>query len=110
MEEQLEKIFYSTGALQHYTGYPYLIRAIILAAEDPKRLHNMGEGIYRPIAEEYHTSFSNVHKNIRTVRDAFVANGGNKVLAELTGCKAWEDHNPYPKELIEILAHVLRKS
>ncbi len=107
MKHRLETILYSAGALQHYCGYSYLVRAVDLVQENPDRIRNICKEVYHPIALEYNTSIGNVHKDIRTVRDAFWKCGGKKVIRDLTGCCVWEYQKPYPKELIGILAHTL---
>lgn len=104
MEETLQRNLFTVASLQHYQGYSYLIQAVMLANENPERLQSVCKEIYRPIARKYQTTTENVHRDIRTVRDAFMRSGGGKTLTELTGCQAWISQTPSPKELIGILA------
>lgn len=99
----------SVGVFRHYCGYSYLEEAVSLAAEDPDRLQSIQKEIYYPIAKKYHTTIRNVEKDIRTVRDIFMHNGGDKLLVEMTGCPLWVDKKPYPKELIGIFAECLEE-
>lgn len=106
MEKEIERLLYRAGVLRTYVGYNYFIRAVILVYENPTRLFNTCKEIYIPIAEEYNTDYRSVEKDIRTVRDVFMRNNGQKVLNEI-GCDIWHE-KPYPRELIEIFAAYLR--
>ena len=109
-ENALQTTLYSVGVFRHYCGYDYLEDAVALAAEDPERLHSIQKEIYYPIAKKYHTNIHNVEKDIRTVRDIMIRNGGDKLLSDLTGYTLWTEKKPYPKELIEILAEAVNKA
>lgn len=104
MRKAFQNTMYSVGVLHHYCGYSYFEDAVFLVIEEPERLQSIQKEIYLPIASKYHTNVANVEKNIRTVRDVMMKNGGDEVLAELTGCEFWNNKKPYPKELIEIFA------
>lgn len=71
--------------------------------EDPKRLQHICKEIYSQIARMNQTNIANVEKNIRTVRDVFVRNGGMELLMKRERYRFWEDKKPYPKEFIELL-------
>ena len=109
MIPNLRAALHSVGVFGHYRGYEYLISAVSMAAEDPERLKNICKEIYLPVAIEWNTSLSNVEKNIRTVRDVMMRNGGEKLLTEVAGCTFWKDKKPYPKELIGSLANYFGK-
>ena len=104
MRKEFQAAMYSVGVLHHYCGYSYFEDAVFLVIEEPERLQSVQKEIYLPIAIKYRTSVSNVEKNIRTIRDIFMKNGGSEILIQLTGCQFWQDKKPYPKELIEIFA------
>ena len=106
MEREIQRLLYKAGVLRTYVGYNYFVKAVLLVAENPSRLLNTCKEIYIPIAEEYATDPRSVEKDIRTVRDAFMRNNGQKVLKEM-GYEIWHDR-PYPRELIEIFAAYLR--
>lgn len=105
MQAKFQNTLYSVGVFRHYCGYSYFQDAVFLAVEEPERLQSIQKEIYLPIAKKYQTSIANVEKNIRTVRDVIIKNGGEYLLVELTGCRFWLDKKPYPKELIEIFAN-----
>ena len=63
--------------------------------------------IYVTVASEFSTTVSSVERNIRTVRDVMMRNGGHHLLVEMTGCPVWEDKTPYPKDLIAIFCEYL---
>ena len=107
MKDKIEDLLYSVVAFQHYKGYSYFVQAVDLAAKEPDRLTDVCKEIYAPIAEKNHTTVSNVNKNIRTLRDRFWENGGKERLIEWTGCAAWEEQKPYPKEFIGIMVRLL---
>ena len=109
-QNNAQSLLHSMGVFRHYCGYSYLCEAARLAAENPERLHSVQKEIYFPIAEKFHTNIQNVEKDIRTVRDILMRNGGEKILAEITGYPQWSGRKPYPKELIGILAECMKKS
>jgi len=108
-ENNFQTILYSAGVFRHYCGYSYLCEAARLAAENPERLHSIQKEIYFPVAKKFHTNIHNVEKDIRTVRDILMKNGGDKILTDMTGFPSWSGKKPYPKELIGILAECMKE-
>lgn len=108
--DTFQTLLYSVGVFQHYFGYAYLQEAVVLAAEKPERLHSIRKEIYFPVAKKHHTNVHNVEKDIRTVRDILIRNGGTDLLTELTGFDSWDGKRLYPKELIGILAAVTQEA
>ncbi len=104
MRKEFQTAMYSVGVLHHYYGYSYFEDTVLLVVKEPERLQSIQKEIYLPIANKYCTNVANVEKNIRTIRDVFMKNGGGEILTQLTGCQFWRDKKPYPKELIEIFA------
>ncbi len=104
MDKEITSILHSFGVYQHYHGYSYFLLAVKLAVDDPQRLQNIRRDIYIPISIAFETTFASAEKNIRTVRDVFIKNGGGKFLADITGNSYWLCNKPYPKELIELFA------
>lgn len=107
MTKKIQTVLHSAGVYQHYYGYNYFQDAILLALEDPCRLQSIRKELYFPIAKKYHTSISNVERNLRTVRDALIKNGGLETLERLTGCPLPCKKMPYPKDLICIFVNYL---
>lgn len=107
MVKKIQNILYSAGVFQHYYGYNYFQQAVLLAVENPERLQSIRKEVYLPIAQENHTTIANVERNLRTVRDALIKNGGLETLESLMGCPLWCGKKPYPKDLISIFAAYL---
>ena len=84
MKQKIQVLLNTTGVFSHYCGYRYFIRAVELALEDPTRLQCIHKEIY-----------------------VMMRNGGHHLLVEMTGCPAWEDKTPYPKDLIAIFCEYL---
>lgn len=107
MMKKIQAVLYSAGVFQHYYGFNYFQKAVLLAVEEPERLQSIRKEIYLPIAQEYHTTIPNVERDLRTVRDALIKNGGLETLESLIGCPLCKSKNPYPKELISMFVAYL---
>lgn len=109
MYKRIEEVFHDVGVPRHYRGYPYLAYAVLLATENPSRLQNVCEDIYWPTAMRFQTKPQNVHKNIRTIRDAMWSNKRVQERLLQSDCTAVSEQKLYPKELIELLMYLLRQ-
>ena len=107
MKKKIQTVLHSVGIFQHYYGYNYFQDAVFLALEKPERLQSIRKEIYFPIAKKYHTDITNVERNLRTIRDALIKNGGLETLENLTGCPLPCGKKPYPKDLICIFVDYL---
>ena len=110
MIKKIQTVLHSAGIYQHYYGYNYFQEAILLALEDPNRLQSIRKEIYLPIAKKYQTNIANVEKDLRTVRDALIKNGGLETLKQMTKYPLSYEKKPYPKELICIFAGYLSEN
>ncbi len=110
MEQKIQELLYSKGVFRHYQGYDYFVRSIYLVLENPERLHHVYKEIYLSIALEHKKDVRTVEKNIRTIRDVFMKNGGRSLLAEMGGGTFWDNRNLRPKEMIEIFAFYLKNN
>lgn len=110
MIKKIQAILYATGIFRHYYGYNYFLQAVLLAVENPERLQSIRKEVYFPIAQENHTTVANVERNLRTVRDAMIKNGGLETLENLLGCPLWGEKKPYPKDLISVFVDYLMNS
>ncbi|MCI8465682.1 MAG: hypothetical protein HFI63_07475 [Lachnospiraceae bacterium] len=104
MRQTIHTTLRSVGVFRHYCGYPHFILSVTIAAKDPERLQNIRKEIYLPVAKSCHTDLTNVEKNIRTIRDVMMRNGGASLLEEMTGNTCWKSRTPYPKEIIGVFA------
>ncbi|MCD2492889.1 sporulation initiation factor Spo0A C-terminal domain-containing protein [Lacrimispora sp. NSJ-141] len=109
VSNDIHAMLYSVGVSQCYRGYDYFITAISMIMEDSRKLHNIQREVYRPIAQQNNTSVQNVEKDIRTIRNVIMRNGGADMLEEMTGCRFRHENMPYPKEIIEIFAKYCKR-
>ena len=107
MNKKIQAILHSAGIFRHYYGYSYFQDAVLLAVECPDRLQSIRKEIYFPIAQTHHTTVANVERNLRTVRDALIKNGGLETLEDMMGCSLPCGKKPYPKDLICIFVGYL---
>ena len=111
MKQKLQSLLHTTGVFSYYYGYQYFIRSVELAVQNPERLQSIQKEIYITVASEYQTSIASVERDIRTVRDVMMKNGGEQLLIQMTGSSGWADKIPYPRDLIAIFAqYLLRES
>ena len=108
MDQQLQMLLYSKGVFRHYKGYDYFVRAVHLAMEKPERLQHIYKEIYLTVAVEFGTDVRTVEKDLRTVRNVFVKNGGTALLTEMCGASFIGEEHPRLKEMIEIFAFYLQ--
>ncbi len=110
MRRSIQLLLHTTGVFSYYYGYQYFIRAVELAAQDPERLQSIRKEIYITIAFEFKTSITSVERDLRTVRDIMMRNGGGQLLVQMTGNPAWLCRLPYPRDLIAIFSQYLRET
>ena len=107
MEKELQRLLYTKGSFRHYRGFTYFIEAVILAHENPERLHHICKELYLPVASTFGTDMRTVEKDIRHFRDAFIKSDGGALLAEISGATCWHHKSPFPREMIEIFVYYL---
>lgn len=110
MEEIVRELLYSKGVFQHYQGYHYFVRSISIVLENPECLQHIYKEVYLTIAKEVGKDVRAVERNIRTIRDVFLKNGGHQMIEEMCGGHFESQKRLYPGEMIEIFAtYVQRK-
>ena len=107
MKQKIQLLLHTTGVFSYYYGYQYFIRSVELAVQNPERLQSIQKEIYITVASEFQTSITSVERDIRTIRDAMMKNGGEQLLVQMTGCPAWAHKIPYPRDLIAIFSEYL---
>lgn len=107
MKQKLQSMLHTTGVFSYYYGYQYFIRSVELAVQNPERLQSIQKEIYITVACEFQTSISSVERDIRTVRDVMMKNGGEHLLVQMTGSPGWATRVPYPRDLIAIFTQYL---
>ncbi|MCI9589733.1 MAG: hypothetical protein HFG42_04150 [Lachnospiraceae bacterium] len=102
-----EEVLNDFPLLKSYKGYSALVACLEMAREDEGRLVHIRKHIYTPIAQARGETVHNLEKNLRTVRDAFLAYGGKAYLERNLRVKI---HLPlYPREMIEMLLECMRR-
>lgn len=110
MKHTIQELLHAVGVFNHYCGYDYFIRSVELAVQKPERLQRVQKEIYIPVASEFHTNAASVERNIRTIRDVMMKNGGDTLLVQMTGSPAWARKTPYPRDLIAIFCTYLTEN
>ena len=62
--ERTVRVLCRLGITANYSGFFYTAYAVMLAAEDPKRLQLVTKWLYPDVAAAYNTNTDNVRKNI----------------------------------------------
>ena len=91
MKQKIQLLLHTTGVFSYYYGYQYFIRSVELAVQNPERLQSIQKEIYITVASEFQTSITSVERDIRTIRDVMMKNGGEQLLVQMTGCPAWAE-------------------
>ncbi len=106
--KKMYELLQTVGVSKSYQGYPYFVLAVEMVMEDESRLCNIRKDVYFPIAIRYKEDVQNIERDIRTIRDVIMRNGGEDFLTELSGGKFSHTKSPYPREIIEIFAEYLK--
>lgn len=85
LSNYVERRMMHVGATPEYTGYTYLISAIIMTMHDPSMLTHVTTELYPKIAQKYNTMPANVERSIRTIISAIWCDADNEALRELLG-------------------------
>lgn len=73
------------GATPEYTGYKYLLNALMITMQDESMLSRITTGLYPTIAEKFGTSPANVERSIRTVLSAVWCDADKEALRNVLG-------------------------
>ena len=92
------------GASSSYTGFFHTAYAVFLIIGEPRRLLLVTKWLYPDVAEYFHTSWSAVERNIRTVVD-LVWKSHPEQLSRIAGYPL--EKRPSSSQFIFILAEYL---
>ena len=109
MKQRIQFLLHTAGVFSYYYGYDYFIRSVELAVQNPERLQSIRKEIYIIVASEFKTNITSVERNIRTIRDVMMKNGGEELLVQMTGSHTWVHKVPYPRDLIAIFSEYLHR-
>ena len=108
-----EKVIINTldsfGVNRSYTGYNYVVYGLLLLIDDPERLECITKTLYIDIAKHYHTSWSCVEKNIRTIVNC-VWGSHNPELLELIFSRSNRVKKPTNKEFLKCMYDYIIRS
>lgn len=101
-----EKVIINTldsfGVSRSYTGYNYVVHGLLLIIEDEERITCITKTLYLDIAQHFHTSWSCVEKNIRTIVKC-VWGSHNTELLETIFSKSASDKKPTNKAFLKYM-------
>lgn len=92
----------SFGVNRSYTGFSYVVYGLTLVMEDRSCIECITKSLYLDIAQHYHTSWTCVEKNIRTIVNS-VWDSRNTDLLEIIFHKSRRDKKPTNKEFLNYL-------
>ena len=105
MDFVIRDLLYCLGVTEKHVGFPHTLYAVRLSIQQPERLMLVTKWLYPDVAKQYHTSWQNVEKNIRTTvtiawhfRPDILSFLANRTLG----------HKPSNTEFISILVHYLK--
>lgn len=101
-----EEILEQLNVTRRYTGRPYAATGIELVIEDEGLLRDVTKRLYPQLGEQYHDTWRNIQRNLRTVVD--VAYRTNRAYLEYLAHRTL-DTCPTPADFIDIIAsHLMR--
>ncbi len=103
-------ILLELGAPDHLVGHPYVVEAILLAAEDRSYINNITFGLYPQIAARFDTTAARVERAIRHLIEVTWIRGDIDVLSKYFGNTVSMDKGkPTNGEFIARLANVVKQ-
>ena len=101
-----EKIIINTldsfGVSRSYTGYNYVVHGLLLILEDDERIECITKTLYLDIAKYFHTNWTCVEKNMRTIVNC-VWNSHNVELLEIIFNRTNRNKKPTNKEFLKYM-------
>lgn len=92
----------SFGVSRSYTGYSYVVYALMLILEDNERMECITKALYLDVAKHFRTTWSCVEKNIRTIVN-HVWNSHNAELIEIIFNRSGLGRKPTNKEFLKYM-------
>lgn len=101
-----EKVIINTldsfGVSRSYTGYSYVVYALTLILEDNGRMECITKALYLDVAKHFHTTWSCVEKNMRTIVN-HVWDSHNTELLEIIFNRSGRSKKPTNKEFLKYM-------
>ena len=92
----------SFGVSRSYTGYNYVVYGLQLILEDEERLECITKALYLDVAKHFHTNWSCVEKNMRTIVNC-VWHSHNVELLEIIFSRSHRNKKPTNKEFFKYM-------
>lgn len=103
---KIEEILEQLNITRRYAGRLYAATGIEWVIEDESLLRDVTKRLYPQLGEQYHDTWRNVHRNLRTVVD--VAYHSNQPYLEHLARRTLDDC-PTPADFIDIIASYLMR-
>ena len=101
-----EKVIINTldsfGVSRSYTGYNYIVYSLQLILEDEERIDCITKTLYLDVAKHFHTTWSCVEKNMRTIVNC-VWNSHNTELLDIIFNRSNRNKKPTNKEFFKYM-------
>ena len=101
-----EKVIINTldsfGVSRSYTGYNYVVYSLQLILEDEERIDCITKTLYLDVAKHFHTNWSCVEKNMRTIVNR-VWNSHNIELLDIIFNRSNRNKKPTNKEFFKYM-------
>lgn len=108
-EELVTEALHACRIPTHLKGFDYLYRGILLALEDPQRVHWITKRIYPQVAKELGLKVGQVERNMRSAIENAWSNGGKAALEQFLGYGLPEAlGKPSNSEFIAMVSEKLR--
>lgn len=108
MRKELDALLKYAGFRRRYKGYHYFLTCLELAVEHEERLSAVTKEIYMPVANQHHTDYRCVERDIRTVCEHAWKHGGKEVFEEKFQRK-W-DKIPSGLNFIELMLELYKNT
>ena len=109
-ERELRQILLELGAPDHLSGHPYTVRAVLWVLEEPKLMQSVSTGLYKRLAEHFHTTPDRIERSIRHLAEVTWLRGDQAAIRVYFGSTVSPARGkPTNRELIARLANVVRQ-
>ncbi len=103
-------ILLELGAPDHLVGHPYVVEAILLAAEDRSYINNITFGLYPQVAARFDTTAARVERAMRHLIEVTWTRGDIDVLCRYFGNTISMDKGkPTNGEFVARIANVVKQ-
>ena len=104
-----KSVLHQLGIGKSYSGYDYILYAMVLVEEDETLLTGITKNLYIDISREFHTSDTCVERNIRKVIEVIwkQSHTNRMLLLKIFGRK-FVTEKPSNKEFLELLYEYIK--